>query len=156
MLRLFRVSLQGILFSLMKRSNTELSPTERAMHALLIIFYAIALFVIVEYARIAWHMIISKRMTGSIKKFERHNPDATKRILFIGDSTGHGTGTSHERYSVVGRLGTDFPDTHVENHSETGLGLSRACQILRAIAGAKQSAPFDVVIIMVGGINVVY
>ena len=122
----------------------------------LIILYAIALFVIVEYARIAWHMIISKRMTGSIKKFERHNPDATKRILFIGDSTGHGTGTSHERYSVVGRLGTDFPDTHVENHSETGLGLSRACQILRAIAGAKQSAPFDVVIIMVGGINVVY
>src|SRR3989344_1084853 len=130
--------------------------SSEAFFILLAILSALALFVIFEVIRIWWYLGISKRLTSATSKFERHNPDATKRILFIGDSTGHGTGTSHERYSVVGRLGTDFPDTHVENHSETGLGLSRACQILRAIAGAKQSAPFDVVIIMVGGINVVY
>lgn len=122
----------------------------------LVVVSAFAFFIIIESARLTWRMFISRRMTNSIKKFERHNPAAAQRILFIGDSTGHGTGTSHERYSVVGRLGADFPDAHIENHSKTGLALSQACQILRAKAAAKQPEPFDVVIIMVGGINLVY
>ena len=104
----------------------------------LVVVSAFAFFIIIESARLTWRMFISRRMTNSIKKFERHNPAAAQRILFIGDSTGHGTGTSHERYSVVGRLGADFPDAHIENHSKTGLALSQACQILRAKAAAKQ------------------
>jgi len=130
--------------------------SSEAFFILLAILSALALFVIFEVIRIWWYLGISKRLTSATSKFERHNPDATKRILFIGDSTGHGTGTSHERYSVVGRLGADFPNAHIENYSKTRLALSQTCQILRAIAAAKQPEPFDVVIIMVGGINLVY
>lgn len=126
------------------------------MPIILTILYALALVVVFEAVRIARHLMISRRLTNAIKKFERHNPGASVRILFIGDSTGYGTGASHERYSIVGRISADFPNAHIENCSETKLALSQARQILRAKASGKKSEKFDVVIIMLGGINLVY
>jgi lysophospholipase L1-like esterase len=111
--------------------------------------------VIAEMVRIGWHMVISRRMTNSIKKFERHDSSAAKRILFIGDSTGHGTGASHPRYSIVGRLGHNFPNAHIENYSVGGQNLSDAIQILETLNNAK-SRMYDLIVIMIGGIDIVY
>jgi len=60
--------------------------SSEAFFILLAILSALALFVIFEVIRIWWYLGISKRLTSATSKFERHNPDATKRILFIGDS----------------------------------------------------------------------
>lgn len=130
--------------------------SNEATFILLVILGALAALVFAEGIRIIWYLIISKRLTNSIKKFERHNPSATTRILFIGDSTGYGTGTSHSRFSIVGRLGVDFPDAHIENCSSCRLSLSGAEKILQAKVDAKNQSKFDVVIIMLGGINLVY
>jgi len=122
----------------------------------LLVLGAAASYLLYGGGRIVWHLIISKRLTNSIKKFERLDPTASQRILFIGDSTGYGTGTSDSRYSIVGRLGADFPNAHIENFSETGVYLSRACRVLKEKLAAPDCEKFNAIIIMLGGMNLVH
>lgn len=108
----------------------------------------------IEVARITWYLVSTKQLVNIAQKFERRNLGAEKRILFIGDSVGCSTGASHERYSIIGRLGMDFPDAHIENLSEGQMRLSRASRILQDVHVDK-SCSFDLVIILVGGMDIV-
>ncbi|HUY62387.1 MAG TPA: SGNH/GDSL hydrolase family protein [Candidatus Paceibacterota bacterium] len=112
--------------------------------------------VLFETLRITWYLCISRLMTLSTMRFERLDAPGTERILFVGDSTGYGTGTSHERYSLVGRLGADFPSAYIENCSKTGRKLKGAERLLRRKADDPAQRAFDLAIIMVGGMNVLY
>lgn len=123
---------------------------------LLVLFYALALDIAFEMLRIGWYLMRSRQLTNAIQKFEQRNPSAATRILFIGDSTGYGTGTSDARYSIVGRLCADFPEAHVENHSSTGAYVSKACRVLQEKVGAPGGEKFDLIIIMLGGMNLVH
>ena len=114
----------------------------------------LALGVCFEVMRITWYLVSTKRLVNVAQKFEQRNLSAALRILFIGDSVGCSTGASHERYSIPGRLGADFPDAHIENLSEGKMRLSRAVRLLQEVC-AKKSAPFDIVILLVGGMNIV-
>jgi len=120
----------------------------------LFILALVALLVIFESIRMGWRLSISRRMTLSILRFERINQAAPLRMLLIGDSTGYGTGTSDSRFSITGRLASDFPQAHIENWSKTGISLGGVVRILKA--APEQKRKFDVLIIMAGGIDVVY
>lgn len=113
------------------------------------------LAVLFEGLRIVRHLLISKRLTDSITKFERRDAQARERILFIGDSTGHGTGASDARFSIVGRIGADFPDAHIENASKTGSYLSRAVSLLKK-KRTDASEKYDLIVIMLGGLHLAH
>jgi lysophospholipase L1-like esterase len=107
-----------------------------------------------EIARVLGLLGLSLRMTRSIKPYEQHNTDAALRILLIGDSTAYGTGSTDSRHSISGRIAADFPTAHVENWSETGSKLNYVRNKL--LKRPASEPPFDLVIIMAGGMNVVH
>lgn len=116
---------------------------------------AIVAAVLFEMGRIAWYLFIARR---PVQKFERHNPATAMRILFVGDSTGCGSGTSDACYSLVGRMGSDLPSAHIENASRGGMMLFGAQRVLKdKLRTASGSArEYDLVIIMIGGMDIVY
>lgn len=114
---------------------------------------ALGLAGIVEGARIAWYIARGHR---TVKKFEQLNPSAEKKILMVGDSTGCGSGASAPCYSIAGRIGADFPHAHLENLSKGGLSLVKAGRVICGIANTENQPAYDLVIIMIGGMNIVY
>jgi lysophospholipase L1-like esterase len=110
--------------------------------------------IVFETVRISFLLIKSRRMTTSIRPYEHKDPNARWRVLLIGDSTGYGTGTSDSRYSLTGRLAAEYPNAHIENWSETGSNLGYVFKKLHS--RPVSSPPFDLVIIMAGGMNVVH
>nr|AAM97295.1 SGNH hydrolase subfamily protein [uncultured bacterium CSLC2] len=121
-----------------------------------IVVGVVVVLIIIEGVRLLRHIAISKRITKDITKFERQRPAARTRLLFVGDSTGYGTGTSHARFSLVGRLGADYPDAHIENVSRNGSLLIGVRDTLRDIAETSTTAPYDTVILMAGGMDMLY
>jgi lysophospholipase L1-like esterase len=118
---------------------------------LTILALAVALVVAFEIMRITWYLKTTKHPSG---KFERHSPQASRRVLFVGDSIGIGCGTSDQRYSLPGRLGADFPSAHVENASAGMQTLPQADARLRGIV-QEGGEPYDLVIVFVGGVDLV-
>ncbi len=104
--------------------------------------------------RIGWYLCISRQLTHRIRPFERMSADGSPRILYVGDSTGYGTGASDSVRTVPGRIGLDYPDAHIENWSRRGLKL-------RTLASALSKAltpehPYDLVVLAVGGMDIVH
>ena len=114
---------------------------------------AIAAILLLEGVRIGGYLFIARR---PVQKFERHNPATAMRILFIGDSTGCGSGTSDACYSLVGRIGSDLSSAHIENASRGGMMLSGARRILKDKIRTANGSAYELVIIMIGGMDVVY
>ncbi|MDO8408378.1 MAG: GDSL-type esterase/lipase family protein [bacterium] len=106
-----------------------------------------------EIARVLGLLARSLKMTRSMRPYERKDPNAPQRVLLVGDSTGYGTGTTDPRYSITGRIAADYPDAHIENWSETGSKLGYISNKLRK---RPVEAPFDLVIIMAGGMHIVH
>ena len=130
---------------------SQLSRMYTALEILLILAVGAVLY---EIARILGLLGKSLRMTRSIRPFEQRPANPTVRILLVGDSTGYGTGTTDSRFSITGRIAAEFPGAHVENWSETGSRLKYIARKLRKHPVAAQ--PFDLVIIMAGGMSVVH
>jgi len=113
---------------------------------------AVVLFEVFHFAR---HLIISRRLTTSITLFQQQVPVAVRRVVFIGDSTGHGTGASDAGRTLMGQLAKDFPDAAIENYSQTGLKLRGVERILRDRL-ASGAPPANLVIVMAGGMDVIH
>lgn len=123
------------------------------MPILWILFFLLASLGFVETFRLWWFVSREKR---PLEKFERLNPDAAVHILFVGDSTGWGNGTSDPRYSVPGRIAADFPAVHLENESRGGRRLRQIASILENRLKSLPAPAFDLVVVMVGGADVTY
>lgn len=121
-----------------------------------VLVFSALIVILAEMVRYLSYVPKLRQSFVSIKKFERHSPTANKRILFIGDSIGHGAGASAPKYSLVGRLGTDFPSAHIENMSTSLATLSRARNVLKHCASRADATPFDVIIILIGGADIVF
>jgi lysophospholipase L1-like esterase len=95
--------------------------------------------------------LIIKKATSKIsfdgKPFERLLPQATKRILFIGDSTALGTGSSNNLETVAGYFGHDFPSAHIENKSANGKKLR---ELLNEFP-SHQFLNYNLVVMQIGG-----
>lgn len=84
---------------------------------ILIVLTAIFLF---QATQLAWRLHQGFRFASSSSPFQAANPEPRARILIVGDSTGVGTGASHPRDSVAGRLHDDYPCIAVINRSVNG------------------------------------
>jgi len=88
----------------------------------------------------------AKKKTYDMKPFIRHHPNARLKFLFMGDSTGVGTGAENNTQSVAGYFGQDFPDAQVDNDSYNGRKLDQ----LVAEFPAKTDLTYDLVVIQIG------
>ena len=78
--------------------------------------------------------------------FERNHPDATLRILFLGDSTAVGTGAQSNTESVAGWFGQDFPQAHIRNISRNGEKLAG---LIKNFPASNES--YNLVVLQIGG-----
>lgn len=104
--------------------------------------------------RLGWYLIISNSLTRHIKPFEQLHPLNAPRILYIGDSTGYGTGATHPSKTVPGRIGADFKDAYIENWSRGGLKFHQLTRML--IKAPAPAIPYDLVVLALGGMDIVH
>lgn len=70
------------------------------------------------------------------------------RYLFVGESTGVGTGASRPEESVAGRLGASLQSSHIENISQNGARITDA---IAQIESVPEDSSFEAIILMIGG-----
>lgn len=84
--------------------------------------------------------------------FQRLRADATRHVLFVGDSTAVGTGAERAEESVAGYFGQEHPQDYVENLGVNGL---RVGGLLNTLSLARQSH-YDLAVVMIGGNDVLH
>ena len=76
---------------------------------------------------------------------------AQRRVLIVGDSTGVGIGADCATQSIAGLLAAEFRGAEVVNVSVSGSTLADVPAQLRRLAGPVPAPHFDVVLLHVGG-----
>jgi len=84
--------------------------------------------------------------------FERDVPNASTRILVLGDSTAYGVGAEDTTLSTAGRLGALYPDAEVVNLAVSGLKIEGLNKILSEIDSAER---YDIVLIQIGANDII-
>lgn len=113
-----------------------------------LLWSAIAVFVGVG-ARTAWRLLESAELVRRSSPLQRAPVQPSGRLLIVGDSTAVGTGATTPSASVVGLLGRQFPDLHIDNRARDG---ARLADLLEQLDSDER---FDWVIVMAGGNDVV-
>ncbi|MBI2984164.1 MAG: GDSL family lipase [Candidatus Kerfeldbacteria bacterium] len=83
--------------------------------------------------------------------FQRPVSPGRPRLLFVGDSTVVGTGADRPDQTVVGYFGQAYPDARIVNGGQNGTRTATVVKQLRRVTDQH----FDVIIILVGGNDVV-
>jgi lysophospholipase L1-like esterase len=112
----------------------------------------LALAVLAAGAWRAWRFVDSVKRAHAMAQPDAvlhaaRAPQASCRLLILGDSTAVGIGATGPSETVAGRLAREFPSISIENHARMG---ARA----RDLAGQLQMAEFasyDAVLIAIGG-----
>ncbi len=112
-----------------------------------ILLWLVVAVILVEAARVARLIWIGRGVAARSVPFERLLPEATYRILVVGDSTARGTGARVPEESVAGRLGQIVPEASLENRGENGLLTS---QIVEQIPD-DVSQRYDLLVVHAGG-----
>lgn len=94
----------------------------------------------------------SKVLIANTSPFERKFPNASKRILILGDSTAYGVGAESPELSTAGRIGTLYPEAEVVNLAVSGLKIEGLNEILSRIDEGEQ---YDIVVIQIGANDIV-
>lgn len=115
-------------------------------HILIFIFSVLAIVVIYDFVRAYVLIQRGKILAEQALPFERYVPEAQKRILIAGDSTGVGTGASSPSYTTAGYLGSKYPDAEIINISVNGLKLSGLIDKLNE----NDLGSFDIVVAQIG------
>jgi lysophospholipase L1-like esterase len=118
----------------------------RALHALR--WSAIALVVAVS-ARTAWRLHESAELVRLSSPLQSTPIQPSLRLLIVGDSTAVGTGATAPHASVAGLLGQAFPRLQIVNRARDGAKLAAV------LAQLEGNEPFDMVLVMAGGNDVV-
>jgi lysophospholipase L1-like esterase len=70
------------------------------------------------------------------------------RYLFVGESTGVGTGALRPEESVAGRLGSALLSAHIDNVSENGARITDAQAQLERLG---ENVSYDAIVLLIGG-----
>jgi len=100
-------------------------------------------------AKTAWRLNESLELARLSEPLQRPLAQPAKRLLIVGDSTAVGTGASGPRSSVAGLLAQAFPRLLIDNRAQDGATFA---DVLPQLAGDE---PFDMVLVMAGGNDVV-
>lgn len=108
-----------------------------------------AILIILFIAQIAIIFKASKIVSYDQPPFERRQP-SDMNILFLGDSTALGTGSTDPRTSVAGWFGQAFPNASITNISANGKTLDRVAEDMSDLIGH-----YDLLIIQAGGNDII-
>jgi lysophospholipase L1-like esterase len=87
----------------------------------------------------------------TVDPYEQTPNVSKKSILVVGDSTAVGTGSLDPAQSVAGRLGAEYPDTTIINHSKNGRKTGEMVAIIKEEEGKQ----FDLVLLQTGGNDII-
>jgi lysophospholipase L1-like esterase len=82
--------------------------------------------------------------------FQHNPPNATLRLLIVGDSTGVGTGASAPQNSLAGLLAQAFPRLAIDNLAQDGATFEGVVEQLQ-----RDTVRYDAVLIQAGGNDVI-
>lgn len=125
-----------------------MADTARKRASQVLRWIAIAL-VVGAGARTAWRLHESAELVRLSSPLQRTPDRPSLRLLIVGDSTAVGTGASVPHASVAGLLGQAFPRLQIVNRARDGAKLAA---VLAQLEGIE---PFDMVLVMAGGNDVV-
>lgn len=111
---------------------------------------AAALAVLVLGGCAASRISTAAQLARESEPFQHNPPNATLRLLIVGDSTGVGTGASAPRSSLAGLLAQAFPRLAIDNRAQDGATFEGVVRQLQ-----RDTARFDAVLIQAGGNDVI-
>lgn len=115
-------------------------------NAILVAFLSVAIVALAAGVRT---YLLARKAAVFMKDFrpyERIQPAASSVIIFAGDSTAVGTGSSDPAFSVAGRFGALFPDATIRNYGKNGMKLGDLAVTLADPAIGKA----DMLILQIG------
>lgn len=95
----------------------------------------------------------SRRLARDSVPFSVAPPQATARLLIVGDSTGVGTGASRPGRSLAGQLARALPSLAIDNAAADGARFADVLAQLDAPLARKER--YDAVLVMAGGNDVI-
>lgn len=113
------------------------------------IVFVAALFVLAQAVTIRLN---AGKVSHALEPFQKTNPQAKYKVLFLGDSTAVGTGASSNLYSTSGWFSQDFPDAAIDNYSRNGLRLAGLNEILSRLDGRH----YDLTVMQIGCNDIIY
>ena len=108
-----------------------------------------ALALVAATGHAAWRLKLSVDLARQSEPLQASPPDATARLLIVGDSTAIGTGASSAGSSLAGLIAHDHPHLTIVNRAADG---ARFADIARQLAGQGQ---FDAILVLGGGNDVI-
>jgi lysophospholipase L1-like esterase len=93
-----------------------------------------------------WRYSLTGYLIAQVSPYEQVGEGAG-RIMFIGDSTGYGTGASRSSDSVAGLLGNDYEAYTITNNSVNGRKIIGAMEVLRDLDSDNQ---YDLLVFQIG------
>jgi lysophospholipase L1-like esterase len=98
---------------------------------------------------------ISKRLIAKGDPYEQHPQDSRQRILFAGDSTAVGVGTSDNRNSIAGRIGAQYPRADIRNIAVSG---DRLADLEKRLASLEmhEGMRYDLIFLQIGANDITH
>jgi lysophospholipase L1-like esterase len=87
------------------------------------------------------------RIANESTPFEVKNPNAMRRMLTVGDSTGVGTGVNIPSQSIAGLIAQEYHCVEIINRAQNGAMVAQVIAQLDSVHGQG----FDLVLVQVGG-----
>ncbi|MCB9771883.1 MAG: hypothetical protein H6754_04980 [Candidatus Omnitrophica bacterium] len=116
--------------------------------------FSLFILILITYVscRQAWYINrLSKKVDFTAQPFQRNIPNASLKVLFLGDSTAVGSGSQTPETSTSGWFSKDFPNASIENISENGIKISALIPKLDQL----KSDHYDIVIMHIGGNDII-
>jgi lysophospholipase L1-like esterase len=103
----------------------------------------------------ARHALRTARTTWSVHRPYQCKPERPlARVLVLGDSTGVGLGANLPDETIPGMLSAEHPQVEITNMAVSGARLEDVRQQVSALAADEAAPPFDLILLMVGGNDV--
>jgi lysophospholipase L1-like esterase len=131
------------------RSATRPMASLKRLPASKLLLWSAVAIVLWAVARSAWRVQESVQLTRLSEPLQHAPERHALRLLIVGDSTAVGTGASTPQSSVAGLLAQAFPRLLIENRARDGATFAG---LQSQLSGGE---PFDMVLVMAGGNDVV-
>ena len=112
-----------------------------------VLIILVCLYFVANSVQLGIRIYHGMKLADESSAYEVKDPQARKRILIVGDSTGVGTGADDPADSIAGRIARDFPFVTIINKSADG---ARAKDVLEQLNSLEETG-FDMVLVQVGG-----
>jgi len=93
-----------------------------------------------------WRYVLTGYLIAQVDPYEQAG-QGEGSILFIGDSTGYGTGAQRSSESIAGRLGQAYPGYAIINNSVNGRKVAAAKQVAAELPG---TTVYDLIVLQIG------